>query len=67
MGKESTLQRNLFGDPVHILNSKEVYRMVKCGECGNTVKLSKSKTHLSFGKVLTICDNCSNSNKNKRN
>lgn len=32
--------------------------MVKCGICGDTVKLSKSKTHLSYGKTLTICKEC---------
>lgn len=52
------IQVNLFGEPVHILNSKEIYRMVKCGRCGNTVKMSQAKTHLSYGKTLTICKEC---------
>ncbi len=51
-------QRDLFGKDDHILNTKEVYRMVKCGKCGNTVKSSQAKTHLSYGKVLTICLDC---------
>lgn len=32
--------------------------MVKCGRCGNTVKLSQAKTHLSYGNILTICKEC---------
>ena len=32
--------------------------MVKCGRCGNTVKLSQAKTHLSYGDTLTICKEC---------
>ena len=56
--KETGLQVNLFGEPVHILNTKEIYRMVKCGECGQTVKSSHAKIHLSFGKRLTICKEC---------
>lgn len=58
MVRRDGLQKDLFGNPVHILNTKEVYRMVKCGKCGNTVKSSNAKTHLSFGKVLTICKQC---------
>lgn len=56
--KDTGLQVNLFGEPVHILNTKEIYRMVKCGECGKTVKMSQAKSHLSYGKVLTICKEC---------
>lgn len=56
--KETGLQVNLFGEPVHILNTKEIYRMVKCGRCGETVKMSQAKTHLSYGKALTICNRC---------
>jgi len=58
MKKEDGIQTDLFGQPVHILNAKEVYRMVKCGECGNTVKASEAKMHLSFGKKLNICNEC---------
>lgn len=32
--------------------------MVKCGRCGNTVKSSQTKTHLSYGNALTICKEC---------
>lgn len=56
--KETGVQTNLFGETVHILNTKEIYRTVKCGRCGNTVKSSQSKTHLSYGKVLTVCNEC---------
>lgn len=56
--KETGIQTNLFGQPVHILNAQEVYRMVKCGRCGDTVKSSQAKTHLSYGKALTICTDC---------
>lgn len=56
--KETGLQINLFGEAVHILNTKEIYRMVKCGECGQTVKSSQAKIHLSYGKRLTICKDC---------
>ncbi len=58
MKKETGLQTDLFGQPVHILNSKEIFRMAKCGRCGDTVKLSQAKTHLSYGNVLTICKEC---------
>lgn len=51
-------QKDLFGSEVHILNVKETFRLVKCGRCGNTVKSSQAKTHLSYGKVLTICSDC---------
>ncbi len=48
----------MFGQPVHILNSKEIYRTVKCGRCKRTVKSSQAKTHLSYGNTLTICKDC---------
>lgn len=32
--------------------------MVKCGRCGDSVKMSQAKTHLSYGKTLTICKQC---------
>lgn len=56
--KKNSLQKDLFGQEVHILNVKKTYRMVKCGRCGDTVKSSNAKTHLSYGKVLTICNKC---------
>ena len=43
---------------MHILNSQDIFRMVKCGRCGNTVKTSQAKTHLSYGNTLTICKEC---------
>ncbi len=52
------IQTDIFGNPVHILNAQKVYRLVKCGICGNTVKMSRAKTHLSYGKTLTICLDC---------
>lgn len=52
------VQKDLFGNTVHILNTKNIYRMVKCGKCGNMVKMGQAKTHLSFGKTLTICKDC---------
>jgi hypothetical protein len=58
MKKNDGLQTDLFGQPVHILNAKEIYRMVRCGICGNSVKSSQAKTHLSYGKTLTICLDC---------
>lgn len=58
MKKEDGLQKDLFGQSVHILNTEKIYRMVKCGECGQSVKLSLAKIHLSYGKKLTICKNC---------
>jgi len=58
MKKENGIQTDLFGRPVHILNTQEVYRLAKCGRCGNTVKLSQVKIHLSFGKTLAICNEC---------
>ncbi len=52
------LQKDLFGNTIHILNTKEIYRMVRCGRCGNSVKMSQAKIHLSYGKTLTICKEC---------
>lgn len=51
-------QRDLFGNNIHILNTKELYRMVKCGKCERTVKSSEARIHLSFGKKLNICNEC---------
>ena len=63
MGKKSVaknngIQTDLYGNPVHILNVAGIYRMVKCGKCGETVKSSQAKLHLSFGKSLNICNEC---------
>lgn len=51
-------QRDLFGNDVHMLNAKDIYREAKCGTCGHTVKLSRVKTHLSFGNKVSICLDC---------
>lgn len=52
------VQTDIYGNPVHVLNTKEIYRMAKCGKCGESVKLSQSKLHLSFGKKINICKKC---------
>ena len=64
--KNGGVQRDIYGNQVHMLNVKEMYRMVKCGKCGETVKLSQSKLHISFGKRLSICKNCLLESDNKR-
>lgn len=56
--KNGGIQTDIYGNPVHILNVAGIYRMVKCGECGETVKSSQAKLHLSFGKSLNICNGC---------
>ena len=56
--KNGGIQTDIYGNPVHILNTAGIYRMVKCGECGETVKSSQAKLHLSFGKRLNICHGC---------
>lgn len=56
--KNNGIQTDLWGNPVHILNVAGIYRMVKCGKCGETVKSSQAKLHLSFGKSLNICNEC---------
>ena len=58
MAKNGGIQVDIYGNPVHVLNTKEIYRMVKCGKCGETVKSSQAKLHLSFGKRLNICNEC---------
>lgn len=63
MGKRCTTKHNgvqvdIYGNPVHVINAKEIFRMVKCGKCGETVKLSQAKLHLNFGKRLNICKKC---------
>ncbi len=60
------IQKDLYGNQVHILNSQYIYRMVKCGECGNTVKSSEAKLHLSFGKKLNICNKCLKEKESKK-
>ena len=62
MGKKGTtksngVQTDIYGNPVH-LDAKEIFRMVKCGKCGESVKLSQARLHLSFGKSLNICKKC---------
>lgn len=56
--KNDGIQVDIYGNPVHVLNAKEIYRMVKCGKCGETVKSSKAKLHISFGNRLNICNEC---------
>lgn len=58
MKKEHSVQTDIYGNTVNILNTQEVFRLVKCGRCKETVKSSQAKTHLSFGKALTLCNNC---------
>jgi formylmethanofuran dehydrogenase subunit E len=58
MTKNGGIQTDIYGNPVHILNAAGIYRMVKCGKCGETVKSSQAKLHLSFGKSLNICNKC---------
>lgn len=63
MGKRGTTKHNgvqvdIYGNPVHMLNAKEIFRVVKCGKCGETVKSSQAKLHLSYGKSLSICKKC---------
>ncbi len=57
-GKHDGIQVDIYGNPVHVLNAQEIYRMVKCGKCGETVKSSKTKLHISFGRSLNICKRC---------
>ncbi len=56
--KNGGIQTDIYGNPVHILNVAGIYRMVKCGECGETVKSSQAKLHLSFGKRVNVCNMC---------
>ncbi len=56
--KNGGIQTDIYGNPVHILNVAGIYRMVKCGECGETVRSSQAKLHLSFGKRVNICNMC---------
>jgi len=58
MKKDDGIQTDIYGNSIHILNVKEVYRMVKCGKCGNSVKASTAKIHITFGNALSICDEC---------
>ncbi len=64
--KNSGIQTDIYGNPVHILNTNEIYRMVKCGKCGETVKLSQARLHLSFGNKLNICSECLEKIDNKK-
>lgn len=56
--KDSGIQTDIFGNPVHILNAEKIFRMVRCGRCKQTFKSSQTRTHLSFGKALTLCKGC---------
>jgi len=56
--KNDGVQIDIYGNPVHVLNAKELFRTVKCGNCGEIVKSSQAKLHLSFGKSLNICKKC---------
>ena len=64
--KNGGIQTDLYGNPVHILNVAGIYRMVKCGECGETVKSSQAKLHMSFGKSLNICNLCLEKKNNQK-
>ena len=52
------IQVDIYGNPVHVPEDKMTFRMAKCGKCGETVKLSQTKMHLSYGKKLNICKRC---------
>ncbi len=58
MRKHDGMQVDIYGNPVHVLNVQEIYRMVKCGKCGETVKSSNAKLHISYGRSLNICKKC---------
>src|SRR3972149_8934209 len=64
--KNGGIQVDIYGNPVHMLNVKEIYRTVKCSECGETVKLSQARLHLSFGNKLNICNECLEKADNKK-
>lgn len=64
--RQSGIQIDIYGNPVHVLNVKEIYRMVKCGNCGESVKSSQAKLHLSFGTKLSICKKCLEEMENKK-
>lgn len=56
--KQSGIQVDIYGNPVHVPEGKVSFRMAKCGKCGETVKLSQTKMHLSYGRKLNICKRC---------
>lgn len=64
--KNDGIQIDIYGNPVHILNTKEIFRVVKCEKCGETVKSSKAKLHLSYGKNISICEKCLEEEDNDR-
>lgn len=66
ISKNNGIQTDLWGNPVHILNVAGIYRMVKCGKCGRTVKSGQAKLHLSFGKSLSVCNECMENMDNQR-
>ncbi len=61
------IQVDIYGNPVHVLADKVSFRMAKCGHCGETVKLSQTKIHLSYGKRLNICKRCLEELYNRQN
>lgn len=64
--KHDGIQIDIYGNPVHVLNVKEMYRMVKCGNCGESVKSSQAKLHISFGNKLNLCKKCLEEKENRR-
>lgn len=56
--KHGGIQVDIYGNPVHVPEGKVSFRMAKCGKCGETVKLSQTKMHLSYGRKLNICKRC---------
>lgn len=56
--KHGGVQVDIYGNPVHVPEGKSSFRMAKCGKCGEIVKLSQTKMHLSFGRKLNICKRC---------
>lgn len=56
--KHGGVQVDIYGNPVQIPEGQTMFRMAKCGHCGETVKLSQTKLHLSYGKRLNICKRC---------
>lgn len=64
--KQDGIQIDIYGNPVHVLNVKDMYRMVKCGGCGESAKSSQTKLHLSFGNRLNLCKKCLEEMENKK-
>ena len=64
--KHGGIQVDIYGNPVHVPEGKTPFRMAKCGKCGETVKLSQTKMHLSYGRKLNICKRCLGETSNQR-